>query len=74
MEQLSIKKGCTTAQFALAWVMAQGENIFPIPGTKRIKYLTDNAAACKVIFTQKELDTINIIAPKNIAAGARYPV
>ena len=74
LEQLSFKKGCTTAQLALAWVMAQGDNIFPIPGTKRIKYLADNAAACKVIFTQKELETINIIVPKNIAAGARYPV
>jgi aryl-alcohol dehydrogenase-like predicted oxidoreductase len=74
LEQLSYQKGCTAAQLALAWVFTQGEHIFPIPGTKHIKYLEENAAACSIIFTAKELEMINAIAPKNIAAGTRYPV
>jgi aryl-alcohol dehydrogenase-like predicted oxidoreductase len=73
LEQLAAQKGCTASQLALAWVMRQGEHIFPIPGTKRIKYLEENAAALNVSFTQEELDAINSIAPKNIAAGLRYP-
>lgn len=73
LEQLSLQKGCTTSQLSLAWVLAQDEDIFPIPGTKRIKYLEENAGALKVFFTKEELDTINTIAPKNIAAGLRYP-
>lgn len=73
LEQLAIQKGCTPSQLALAWVLAQGEHIFPIPGTKRIKYLEENAGAVTISFTKEELETINIIAPKNIAAGLRYP-
>ena len=53
--------------------MAQGDNIFPIPGTKRIKYLDENAGALNVTFTNAELDEINNIFPKNAAAGLRYP-
>ena len=66
-------KGCTTSQLALAWVMSQGDNIFPIPGTKRIKYLEENIGALHVDLTQKDLDEINEMAPKNVAAGMRYP-
>ena len=73
LEQLALQKGCTTSQLALAWVMAQDENIFPIPGTKRIKYLEENAGALNVHFTEEELKAINTIAPKDIAAGMRYP-
>ena len=73
LEQLAQQKGCTTSQLALAWVMAQDENIFPIPGTKRIKYLEENAGALNIRFTKEELDTINNIAPKNAAVGLRYP-
>ena len=73
LEQLALQKGCSTSQLALAWVMAQDENIFPIPGTKRIKYLEENAGALHVHFTKEELEMINTIAPKNIAAGLRYP-
>ncbi len=73
LEQLAKQKGCTASQLALAWVMVQGENIFPIPGTKRIKYLEENAGALNVSFTKEELDIINTIAPKDAASGLRYP-
>jgi aryl-alcohol dehydrogenase-like predicted oxidoreductase len=73
LQQLALQKGCTTSQLALAWVLAQDENIFPIPGTKRVKYLEENAAALNVHFTKEELDAINTIAPKGVAAGMRYP-
>ena len=73
LEAMAEKKGCTTSQLALAWVLNQSEHIFPIPGTKRIKYLEENAGALNVNFTQQELDEINAIAPRGIAAGLRYP-
>lgn len=73
LQALAAKKNCTAAQLALAWVMAQGDHIFPIPGTKRIKYLEENAGALNVSFTNEELDEINIIAPKGVAEGSRYP-
>ncbi|HVM87394.1 MAG TPA: aldo/keto reductase [Puia sp.] len=73
LEELAINKNCSTSQLALAWVLAQGENIFPIPGTKRVKYLEENVGATNIKFTYKELKEIENIAPKNIAAGLRYP-
>jgi aryl-alcohol dehydrogenase-like predicted oxidoreductase len=73
LQKLAVQKGCTASQLALAWVMQQGENIFAIPGTKRIKYLEENAGALNVHFTTTELETINTILPKDAAAGLRYP-
>jgi aryl-alcohol dehydrogenase-like predicted oxidoreductase len=73
LETLAAKKGCTTSQLALAWVMEQGDHIFPIPGTKRIKYLEENVGALNVNFTKEELAEIDSIAPKGAAAGTRYP-
>lgn len=73
LESLAAKKGCTASQLALAWTMAKYDNVFPIPGTKRIKYLEENAGAMNVIFTKEELAEIDIIAPKAAAAGTRYP-
>jgi len=70
---LAKQKGCTPSQLALAWVMSQGEYIFPIPGTKRIKYLEENVGAVKVKLTSEELKQLDAIAPKGIAAGLRYP-
>jgi aryl-alcohol dehydrogenase-like predicted oxidoreductase len=70
---LAKSKGCTTAQLALAWVLAQGDEIFPIPGTKRTKYLEENVGALNVSLTKKELEEIEAIAPKGAAAGMRYP-
>jgi len=73
LEQMALQKGCTASQLALAWVMAQDENIFPIPGTKRIKYLEENAGALSVHLSKEELEMIKAIAPKDVAAGLRYP-
>ena len=70
---MAAQKGCTTAQLALAWVLAQGEDIFPIPGTKHIRYLEENIAALDVQLTRIELEEIEAIAPKGAAAGPRYP-
>jgi aryl-alcohol dehydrogenase-like predicted oxidoreductase len=71
--ELAKEKGCTPAQLALAWVLAQGDFIFPIPGTKHIRYLEENLGAINVHLTQKELEEIERIAPKNVASGLRYP-
>ncbi|WP_337043105.1 aldo/keto reductase [Emticicia sp. 17c] len=73
IKQLANEKGCTTSQLALAWVMAQGDDIVPIPGTKRVKYLEENIAAADLTLSAQELAEINNLAPKNVAAGDRYP-
>jgi aryl-alcohol dehydrogenase-like predicted oxidoreductase len=73
IEQLAQNKNCTASQLALAWVLAQGDFIFPIPGTKHIKYLEENIGAVNVHFTKDELEEIDAIAPKGVAAGTRYP-
>ena len=73
VEQLAAEKGCQPSQLALAWLLAQGEDIVPIPGTKRQKYLEENIAAVEIALTQSDLEQINRIAPKGIAAGDRYP-
>jgi aryl-alcohol dehydrogenase-like predicted oxidoreductase len=73
IETMASKKGCTPSQLALAWVLAQGEFIFPIPGTKRIKYLEENADAVKVLLSEEELHEIDGILPKGSVSGPRYP-
>jgi len=73
IEEMAKNKGCTTAQLALAWVLAQEDFIFPIPGTKRIKYLEENIGAMNVKLTKKDLEGLDAIAPKGVAAGMRYP-
>lgn len=73
IEDMAIRKSCTTAQLALAWVLAQGDHIFPIPGTKHIKYLEENIGALDVRLGGDELAEIEMIAPKDAAAGLRYP-
>src|SRR5512132_2425251 len=73
VKELADEKGCTPGQLALAWVLAQGEDIVPIPGTKRRTYLEENLRAVDVILTPKDLAVINEIAPQGVAAGTRYP-
>jgi len=73
IEQLARAEGCTPSQLALAWVLAQGDDIVPIPGTKRVRYLEENAAAADVRLTAAELAAIDATSPKNVAAGERYP-
>jgi aryl-alcohol dehydrogenase-like predicted oxidoreductase len=70
--QLAKQKGCTPGQLALAWVMAQGDDIVPIPGTKRRAFLEENLGAERVTLTKQELAAIDEIAPKGAAAGERY--
>ena len=73
VEEIAREKRCTPAQLALAWVLAQGENIVPIPGTKRRKYLQENVGALDVNLTNKDLERIDEVAPKDAFAGSRYP-
>lgn len=73
IEDMARQKGCTTAQLALAWVLAQGDDIFPIPGTKKRQYLEENVGALAIQLSQKELEEIETLAPKGVAAGMRYP-
>ena len=73
VEELAAEKHCTPAQLALAWVLAQGEGIVPIPGTKRRKYLEENIGALDIQLTGKDLARIDEVAPKGAAAGPRYP-
>jgi aryl-alcohol dehydrogenase-like predicted oxidoreductase len=73
VEQMAADKGCTASQLALAWVMARGNDIVPIPGTKRRAYLEENAAAAGVHLTPDDLARIDEIAPQGVAAGTRYP-
>jgi aryl-alcohol dehydrogenase-like predicted oxidoreductase len=70
---IAAEKKVTPAQLALAWVLAQGKDVVAIPGTKRRKYLEQNAAAADVVLTPQDLARIDQVAPKGIAAGARYP-
>jgi aryl-alcohol dehydrogenase-like predicted oxidoreductase len=72
VEELAAEKGCTPAQIGLAWVLARGEDVVPIPGTKRRKYLEENVAALEVQLTPEDLRRIDEIAPKGVAAGERY--
>lgn len=70
---LAEDKGCTPAQLALAWVIAQGDDIVPIPGTKRRRYLEENVGALEVRLTQEDLDRLDSIMPPGAASGTRYP-
>lgn len=72
IEELADQKNCTASQLALAWLLAQGDDIIPIPGTKRRKYLEENVGALDVYLTQEEMKQIDAIAPKGVAAGDRY--
>ena len=70
---LAEEKGCTPSQLALAWVLAQGDDVVPIPGTKRIDYLEQNVAALDVRLTQAEMERLSGIAPIGSTSGDRYP-
>jgi aryl-alcohol dehydrogenase-like predicted oxidoreductase len=73
VEELAKEKDCTPSQLALAWVLAQGDDIVPIPGTKRRKYLEENAAAVDVKLTKEDLARIDEVFPPDVASGDRYP-
>ena len=73
VEELAAAKGCTAAQIALAWVVVQGDDMVPIPGTTRVKNLEENVAALEVGLTADDLRDLDAVFPKGAAAGDRYP-
>lgn len=73
VDAIAREKGATPSQLALAWLLAQGDDIIPIPGTKRRKFLEENAAALDIKLSSSDLRRIEEVAPKGAAAGARYP-
>src|SRR5262245_42323938 len=72
IKRLAAKKGCTPAQLSLSWLLAQGDHIVPIPGTKRRRYLEENFGALDVHMTSKDLANIDAVLPPGSAVGSRY--
>ncbi len=72
VEEMAVEKNCTPAQLALAWVMARGEDIIPIPGTKKRKRLEENVGALQVTLTREDLNLLDEVFPPGVTAGARY--
>ena len=72
MKEIAKQKNCTTAQLALAWVLHQWKGIVPIPGTKKVKYLEENASAVKIKLTEEDLKKLNGAAPFGFTKGPRY--
>jgi aryl-alcohol dehydrogenase-like predicted oxidoreductase len=72
VEELARRKHCSPAQLALAWLLAQGEDVVPIPGTKQRRYLEENIRALEVELSREDLEQIEEVAPKGVAAGERY--
>ena len=73
LRDLAKSKGVTASQLALAWVLAQGDDLVPIPGTKRVKYLEENVAAVNINLSADELRHLDELLPLGAAAGQRYP-
>lgn len=72
VQTIAKEKKCAASQLALAWVLARGKDIVPIPGTKRLSYLEENAAALRIQLSSADLERLNRVFPKNAAAGTRY--
>jgi len=72
IEKMAMQKGCTTAQLALAWLLAQGDQIVPIPGTKRLERVKENLEATQIPLTNEDLAEIERISPKGAAFGSRF--
>jgi aryl-alcohol dehydrogenase-like predicted oxidoreductase len=72
VKQIADEKGVTASQLALAWVLAQGDDIVPIPGTTKVKNLEENVAAAEIELTEDDLRRLDEVAPKGVAAGERY--
>jgi aryl-alcohol dehydrogenase-like predicted oxidoreductase len=73
VQEIAVERGVTPSQLALAWVLAQGDDIVPIPGTKRVRYLEENAAAAGLALTDEDLARLEAAFPKGATAGDRYP-
>ncbi len=72
MKTIAFDRGCTPGQLALAWVIAKGDDIVPIPGTKRVKYLEENAGAVDFQLSPSDVAEIDAVFPPDSAAGDRY--
>ena len=72
LEEIAAEKGCTTSQLALAWLLHEGDDIVPIPGTKHVNYLEENAAAVNIELTRDDLDRIDEVVPVGAFSGDRY--
>jgi len=72
VEAMAQEKSITSAQLALAWVLAQGHDIVPIPGTRRLSYLQDNLAAAEIVLSADELSHLSGLVPQASVAGTRY--
>jgi aryl-alcohol dehydrogenase-like predicted oxidoreductase len=72
VEELAGEKGVTAGQLALAWVLHQGEDVVPIPGTKHVRYLEENVGAVDIVLTDDDLRRLDEVAPAGVAAGDRY--
>ena len=73
LQAVAAAHGCTTAQVAIAWTLAQGEDIVPIPGTKRRSYLEENIAASELSLTAEEMAALSAAFEPGVIAGDRYP-
>jgi aryl-alcohol dehydrogenase-like predicted oxidoreductase len=73
IKAMAKEKGCTPSQLAIAWVLAQGENVITIPGTRQIKNLEENIASENVVLSDDDLRSIDAIMPAGIVSGTRYP-
>ncbi|MBI4783946.1 MAG: aldo/keto reductase [Oscillatoriophycideae cyanobacterium NC_groundwater_1537_Pr4_S-0.65um_50_18] len=73
VQQIAAEKGVTSGQLALAWILAQGDDVVPIPGTKRRSYLQENVAAADIVLTPADLARIEQVSPRGVAQGDRYP-
>jgi aryl-alcohol dehydrogenase-like predicted oxidoreductase len=73
VQQIAARIGCTAGQLALAWVLAQDDNVVPIPGTKRRRYLDENVAATELVLGRDVIDELASVFPAGAAAGPRYP-
>jgi aryl-alcohol dehydrogenase-like predicted oxidoreductase len=73
LEPIAARKGCTLAQLALAWVLSRGRSIVPIFGAKHVQYVDENVRAVDVALTEDDVRALDIVAPKGVAAGLRYP-
>lgn len=73
LEKLAKEKDCSASQLALAWVLSQGENLIPIPGTKKIPYLEENIGATEIILSDQEKEEISELFPPDKVSGTRYP-
>jgi aryl-alcohol dehydrogenase-like predicted oxidoreductase len=74
IKKFAAEKKCAPSQLALAWCLAQGEDIVPIPGTKKLNYLRENIKAVEVHLTSEDVQKINVALPAGVATGERYPV